>query len=610
MPEPLVSAAPPTLGSTSQARAALRHVRERLARARRLPRTRLPQLARTAGWIAFLETWLRLAPTQDDAEKLGRIGKALALATNPVVRQDLIFLAALVLPLDVAEPWLRDVADGGAPFTPGDVEDALVALAFAGSPSAAAAFERRASEPATAKVRRIVDWPEDHEAIAKAGTSAARNVLRSYRAIEAFAREPYFKMTALLATHWASQRAGFGGMLGFTPAPRRTRREEIDLLEAWIERYPGHPGSDDVAAWIAGRYLAEDDLLDAARWYSRSAVLPDQDVAWSSIRLFAGLCEIDLRPEDVLLLADDEGLSTPNRAFLQYVWLRRLAAERGFEVAVGELEDFARREPDSDLSAAWRGRFQAAPPRGLDSGVRPLPGNDPLRRHDPGAVTWPNRKSPSAPRGYAGFHTHRWGSPEQRLHPWPEPVVLDHALLLAQFRAWVTLADLERRTRRARGAARADLLYKQAAVFYHDRNALYPVYGHHDIQFSGTLRSIRRTDEGETRGAPDGRARFESTTLSYVRAMDLFERLEREHPDYAAMDKVIFSEGLLWRRLVDYKPSSRFAVWRVSEGSSVIRRTAETFERLVARFPESPLATSAAAAAAWWRRARPQAFPR
>jgi len=605
----------PQLAAPSQAARTLRAARARLGRARTLPRKTVADLARAPGWIAFLATWLRLPAAEGDAERLARIQEAFANASGPVVRQNLIFLAALALPLEVALPWLQALAGGE---DAADAEDALVALAFTGDASARAAFERLAHDPSPAKVRRIMNYYRLHEAESKQNDDASREILRSYRAVEAYGREPYFKMVAYDAALGEQEDRDWRRWVGWTERPPLSRPECVDLVEAWLARYPGHPGSDDMALGIAWWHVRDGLLLDAARWFSRAAVLPDQDVAWSAVRSLAGLCEIDLAPEDVLRLSEDQGLSTPNRRFFQYVWIRRLAAERGFDVALRELGDLAHREPDSELAAAWRGRLAVEAPKGLDSGMTPLPADDPLRRRA-GSVVWPPDERPTA---WAGADAPAWarygfqtgGSDERCLDPWPEPVRLDRSRLPGQVRAWETLAELERRAARARGEGLADLLYKQAAVLFHDRDAVFPVYGSHTYDFTATLSSVHwRHGASQTTAVEGAQQRFEATSLAYVRSLALFERIEREHPTWAGMDKVLFSEGLLWRRLVDYKPSSQHVSWWRGAGPdemNAIRRTVASFERLVARFPASPLADDAEAAAAWWRRARPTAFGR
>ncbi len=609
----------PKLGSVAKAEAALRRLREELRPRGDAGYRTVAQLARTPSWIRFLATWLNLKPAKDDAEHLARIQEAFAAADGPVTRQNLIFLAALALPLEVAQPWLQQLATGE---DAADAEDALVALAFTGEPGARSQFERLARSPEPVNVRRIVDYYREHDAMTRRNDDEMRAVMRSYRAVEAYLREPYFKMVAYIATSFSSGKAELQSMLGWTDRSSLTRREELALLEAWLARYPGHPGSDDVANRLARYHVEDGDLMEAARWFSRAAVLPDQDLVYSSARSLAGLCEIDLTPEQVLALSEDEGLSTPNRRFLQYVWLRRLAAERGFATALREMPAYVRREPSSEVASAWEGRWGTPVPKGLDSGVTPLPAKDPLRRGGPQAG-WVMREGPAADDWDKGGRTtsiHDFGiespfSKKFRLQPWPEVVHLDRTRLPVQMRAWETLAELERRTALARGDARADLLYKQAAVFYHDRDALFPLYGWHNFNFSSVLHGSQRRGSLEASREANRRARehFETTSLSYVRAMALFDQIEREHPHWAGLDKVLFSQGLVWRKLVDYKPSRHHVYWWQAADDKelhAIRQTVRAFERLVQRFPESPLADDAAAAVAWWRRARPTAFRR
>ena len=187
--------------------------------------------------------------------------------------------------------------------------------------------------------------------------------------------------------------------------------------------------------------------------------------------------------------------------------------------------------------------------------------------------------------------------------------MLDRDGLVKQARAWLTVAELQRRAAQARGDARADLLYKQAAVFYHDKDLLFPAYGRHTYTFRSLLvgRWVRTAEQ--KRRCEEANRRFEEESLSYTRAIALFQQIEREHPDYTSMDKVIFSQGMAWRLLIDYRPHYRFHPY-CDEGwadleSTAIRNTAATFARCAERFPESSLADDALAAAGYWRRVRP-----
>lgn len=593
--------------------AAVRQKEQRLLADRRGRRTSLAQLRTQSGWIRFLETWRFLPPETDPARRLQRIANTLALATDPVVRQNLIFLAALALPTEVSRPWLEVLRRGA---DAADAEDALCALAFSGEPEARAAFLRLAQAPAHANVHRIVDLAGHLEAIEKAGTGEAREVLRSYRCLEALDRVPYFKITAYLASHRWGGNHDFRERIGWTRGYAQDRETPVAILRAWLARYPGHPGSDDVALRIGRLHAERGDRIEAVRWYSRAATLPDQDKAYRAARLMASECELYLSPEEVLRLSEDEGRDTPNRRYYQYVWLRRLAAGRGFETAIQAWEALAAHEPASELAVAWRRRLTVSAPKGLDSGITPLPKDDPLRLVRSAAAAWPARDDPARKHGRErGIYTGRsWPTDEHRLHPWPEVAVLDRDGLVKQARAWLTLAELEHRAARAGGTRRADLLYKQAAVFYHDRDLLFPAYGRHTYTFRGLLTGPWPGTPEEKRRRDEANGRFETQTLSYVRAIALFERIEREQPDYERMDKVIFSEGLAWRLLIDYRPHFQLHPY-LDEGhgsrkANAIRKTAQTFERCAARHPSSTLADDALAAAAYWRRTRPQAFLR
>ena len=142
--------------------------------------------------------------------------------------------------------------------------------------------------------------------------------------------------------------------------------------------------------------------------------------------------------------------------------------------------------------------------------------------------------------------------------------------------------------------------------------ALCPQNSSHTYSFRSLLvGSWVRTPEQKRRRRTANR-RFEEESLSYLRAIALFRQIERDHPDYASMDKVIFSQGMAWRLLIDYRPHYQFHPY-CDEGwddleATAIRSTATAFERCAKRYPESNLADDALAAAGYWRRARPAAF--
>jgi tetratricopeptide (TPR) repeat protein len=581
---------------------------------KRLPAKRTVQatialLQRARPWTRYLETWLTLPPPADAAERASRRQKVLTGLTDPVVRQNTIFLAVLTEPWDEARPWLEGLRRG---TDADDAEDALCALAFSGDPDALASFRALARSPSGAAVHRLMDRPEAHDALAAEGTREARETLRAWRSIEALDRTPYFELVAFLASRFRWEAHSLGWLPREVPPPAREA-----LLTAWLDRYPGHPGSDNMAIRIGRLRLLAEDPYRAAQWFARALALPDQDEAWFATGPLLTLCQAVLRPEQLLALANEGGREAPSRTLFLYEHARRLATGVSFAAGCRAVDDLAAREPDLPLSIAWRNRWSGPASVALSSGLDPLPADDPLRRLDT------RRAPPPAPRrlndergeAHVGPWTRPW-SPEERLAPVQDPGMLDDQRLVGQMRAWETLAELERRAQRARGNVQADLLYKQAAVLYHDRDALYPAYARHlYLSFYLWCREEPPTSPTDERVAIEGHDRrleqFGSESFAWERAADLFQRLEREHPRYPAMDKVLFSEGMCWKRLVDYRPRG----WRRYEhdgsaciANEAIRRAVECFERLVREFPQSPLADDAARAAAWWRRARAEAW--
>lgn len=571
------------------------------------PPTKLETLAKTPGWTRFLQLWLLLPPEQDPAAQLARLEQTLTLAMDPVVRQNLIFLVGLALPQELVAPWLATLRTGS---DPADAEDALVALAMRGDPAALAAFESLADTPSSVEARQLIDHHEVHDALGASSTLEARERLRSYRAIEVRLGEPYFKLTAYLASRqWGGGK--YGEVLHWQPPAALERTIEERLLKAWLERYPGHPGSDNVALWLARLSAQHGDHLEAARWCARAAVWPDQDMSYGAQVQLMGICELRLTPEQVHGLSTEEGLSTPNRIYYTYVWLRRLAAERGPEQGVRAWAVAAAQDPDSDLGVAWSRRSASPAPIGLDSGLAPLPSDDPLHRLDTQAPPWPGLKNPNVGvYGPYGPSSGRYRGATTRLHPWPEPMLLDRARLERQVRAWETLAELERRAERAQHDALAELLYKQAAVLYHDHDAYYPAYCGHSLRLRLNLGSA----PSEARSANERQAvraqgeHFERTSFAWLRSLALFERIERDHPRWAGSDRVLYSQALSWRRLVDYRPhyawTAEPGTGRDGRRAEAAQRTVACFERLISLYPESPLVPDARAAVAWWRRQR------
>ncbi|MGQ0614106.1 MAG: hypothetical protein ACT4PV_10250 [Planctomycetaceae bacterium] len=534
------------------------------------------ELGRSPGWIDSLRVLAGLPRLPGAPEQALRLARALEGAEDPVSRQNIIFLAALTLPWPVAEPWLRAVRDAGDPE---DGEDALCALAFSGDPAARGEFRGLSGVPSRARVHRLLPSYAHHEELGEERTVEAREVLRSYRAIEVLDREPYFKRLIVLVPY------------AWLPHPAPSEELSREIQEQWLARYPGHPGSDDIALRLA---RLQTEPYAAARWYARSACLPDQDVTSGAVLGLLATCELLLRHEQLDWLAHERALDSPCRALVQYVRLRRIAAEQGFARALAEAEGAAHAEPDGAIAGAWRHRWAAGVPQGVESGWAPLAADDPLRDQAPPvppASTWPDRLDARWRR--------RAPAAEEQLSPSREPVQLDARSLASQFRAWETLAELERRAAGARRAERSDLLYKQAAIFFHDPGVLFPVYGTGTTNFQYMLQwrghaSLQPRVEATLEA-------FEESSYSSYRAIALFDRIEREDAGYAAMDRVLFSRAVARKRALDFPAGLP---------RPLIPDLTRDLERCSALFPGSPLADDSARAAAWWRSAHPAAFHR
>jgi hypothetical protein len=540
------------------------------------------------------------------------VDRVLTGLLDPVVRQNTIFLVALTWPWDEARPWLEDLRGRGEPEDAEDAEDALLALAFSGEPAAVEAFRLLARACSLPPVHQVADGSDGLDAPVLAGTVEARRVLRSYRAIEVLDRRPYYKIVPFHVSHFRGDPDTVLGWLAHDVEPRQ--RES--LLTAWLDRYPGHPGSDNMAVRLGHLRAADGDATGAARWFARALTLPDQAEAYRAAGPLVSLCETVLTPGELLGLAGPAGDETPARSLFLYAHVRRLAAGTGFDVACRALTDTAAHEPDLLLSVAWRNRWSCDVTPGLVSGLAPLAAGDPLLRTEPARAAWPPaRLCENGETVPAGIHLRWWDAP-----PCPalllDPAVFDRDRLLKQMRAWDTLAELERRTASARGAAQADLLYKQAAVFYHDRDALFPCYERHTESFRRTLR-FEPTRSSPADGVDDARrlrlATYAAETYAWERALAVFDRIDRDHTSYPAMDRVLFSQAMCWKRLIDYSPRGRwsgFSSWCPPDPEPVeaIRRCVETLDRLIREHPTSPLADDAERAAAYWRRTRPEAL--
>ena len=150
------------------------------------------------------------------------------------------------------------------------------------------------------------------------------------------------------------------------------------------------------------------------------------------------------------------------------------------------------------------------------------------------------------------------------------------------------------------------MLYKQAAVFFHEPHVLFPAYAEVSSYHRWFLK-LEADGAVDPTGVFPGLHPYESRNYALLRALALFQLIEREHPDYAGLDKVVFSEAMAWKRLIAWWPFDARESYDDRQ-PELIRRLVATFERVPREFPDSPLADDATRAAAWWRRARSKAW--
>jgi len=559
-----------------------------------------PSLPEARGWAQSNEALYQLRLGARPERRLQTIDRAYASAHDPVARQNLIFLVALGSPWELAEPWLRlRLEEGGA-----HAQDALWALAMSGAEDALRQVE---AAPPQRKVSRVlVDSVEAHEVLGVAGGAESRARLLAYRALEVVDRTPYFKKTSLnVHVRWFPHpQAGEGSAqsLLWIDGSRAAPLELATRLWAtWVRGFPGHPGNDDVALRLGNVRLAQRRALSAARWFSRASVLPDQDVTWGALNKLLATAEVLLGDAALAELVADAELSGRNRELLEYVRMRRIAARRGCAEGLEEAARLAAARPQGVVAQAWTRRWSVAPPRGLESGVEPLGREDLLLRREEAREPAP----PSTARVLRGVPSgaHRAGQWETlgRLDPHPEAVTLDLTRLTRQLRLWETVAELRRREERAASSeSAADLRYKRAAVFFHQPEALFPVYTRHRRVAESVVDVLWDVGPEDQASYEAGVAEFASKAQGWSRAMNLLAGFQVRYPNYAGLDEAMFTRGLACERFLR-------APW-CRDQDATIRDLVQAFEDLVATCPESSLSDDAQRAVSYWRSFWPEAF--
>lgn len=506
------------------------------------------ELARAGTWRKTLQHYARweVGTLATDAATKRHFATALRLAENPVARQNAIFLAAHVLRIDAARNVLSPLLTAGSE---GDIEDVVCALAFVGDASMHKRFLDLATRRSPAAVGQLYDRLSEIEFLADAANEDARAVLRSYRCYELLAQENYFRLAA----------TGLDFSFPFRE-PSSDERQRA-LLTAWLVRYEGHPGSDDVAIRIADLYRWS-DALKAARWYDRASVLPDQYRTSKALRSLVAWTDSGLKLDPLReLLAGD----IRNRTLLTYILMRRIAVEEGCAAALDALAEVADREPQSAVGLAWRRRTLEPDP---------APGV-PVRL---GAVF----------DRIAGGRTRT-----ERLHPPSEAMSLSASAMARQFALWERVAELERRMRDVSGEAVATLLLELANLTLAEPEIFFPVYVRHSAQAATLF--------GLTGARSSYRWRkWARSTVNGMRAFDLFERIERLHPDFSRLDEAVYGQAAARACLLDDRSLDTYDT-RTERYPGPHRedllKVLKACERCAAEFPDSEWADRAAALA-------------
>ena len=566
----------------------------------------LQWLLRASGSPASLPTErdATQAPVPVDVAVLADVlDEALRCAVQPSTRQALIFHLAIGLPPGLAAPRLAALR------TSGDAEDradALFAAAFAGAPGAVDELEDY--------VRRAVSvtMPEVayQSSLRRLERENRRDVLRSYRAIEVLDQAPYFHMDTYDAYPSAARDLPrrIPTAAAREPLPAATEQR---VLEAWLTHYPNHSGSDDMAFRIARLRHDEGDLRGAVDWASRASLMPDGDMRNAALSLVLEILESAPPNAPIVREPLDPSAVERNRELLKYVSIRRAAQDGTFADGIAAWAAEASVRPDSLLARAYREAWCAEPSPALDSGT-PLPIHDSLRQ----------RGSTEEARVPDAVPVHALPAAKVQRATADSAVRLDLARLRRQLRAWHTLDELERRMSQQEGDERLETQYRMAAVWYHERDVLYPVYADHSVYSSGRPRfrftaidRLPRWAQAVYRDAfwwgddpPGDRERRSQVAHAWrmrvdsgARATALFRELLAADPTHPLADDALYSLGVQSVRDANRARYDR-------DVPDCLRTAVDAFETLVRTEPDSPFAQSAADAAAYWRRTRKELF--
>ena len=141
--------------------------------------------------------------------------------------------------------------------------------------------------------------------------------------------------------------------------------------------------------------------------------------------------------------------------------------------ALADLRETARAHPHLRIARGYRERWAAPVPRALDSGLVPW-----------GDAGGPRREEHHGDDDAKGVLADRyWWRGD--MSPPICSVRFPLHRMRRQFRAWETMAQFEESARGLPAVRRMDILYKRAAMHYHDPDVLYPLYAHHGMHRDG-----------------------------------------------------------------------------------------------------------------------------
>ncbi len=500
-------------------------------------------------------------------------------------RQNVVFLFALTAP--AASRSLSGILDGGGSLTEADRADIRCALAALGDPASVQWFEREFPSSEAFVGKPLFAW-EDYEREER--DEANRETVRSYRLWETAMREPYYKRLKHLA------RAGIYAMTTReTPAAERERLA-VRLLEAFIAKWPGHPGADDCALRLMNHAIERRDLKKVFVWTQRASLLPDQDCASTALRILKPLVDSQL-PVEVIDEAIGGEPDPPNRDFLVY--------ERFIKTA----------RDDAAAAIDWFDRVALADPRGLFAEARSLAGGVPpsaaLRdgvREDLSLEIvrlYPERSRALAATPHEGSAGPGEEAFLRALTPREREVVVrtrrgrrrsidvDPSRLARQYRLLLELTNLRRLEEGAADAeSRADLRYRQGKLLYREPDLLLPLWADRDQGFGWALNAVRFDAEGDRRLET-----YAVRAFGLRRSYDMLASLLTDYPRYSGRDQALFHMAQAYAKLMDDKPAKVIDAWvfpdrppvgsREGAAEYSHRRVGELFRRVVEEAPDS-----------------------